>query len=114
MPEITSAVTALVRHDQHVGAGVVIGSNVFNLAALLGLSAVVAGEITLHRRVIELGGGVALWIAATALLVVTGVCSPLAGLLAGAGRARSLRHDPGGSPRAPGAHAPAARAGRAG
>ncbi len=81
MPEITSAVTALVRHDQHVGAGVVIGSNVFNLAALLGLSAVVAGEITLHRRALELGGGVALWIAATALLVVTGVCSPLAGLL---------------------------------
>lgn len=80
-PEITSAVTALLRHDQHVGAGVVIGSNVFNLAALLGLSAVVAGEIALHRRALELGGAVALWIAATALLVVTGTCSPLAGLL---------------------------------
>ena len=61
-PEITAAVTALVRHDQRVGAGVVIGSNVFNLAALLGFSAVVAGQIALHRRVIELAGGVALWI----------------------------------------------------
>ena len=80
-PEITSAVTALLRHDQHVGAGVVIGSNVFNLAALLGLSAVVAGEIALHRRVLELSGAVALWIAAAAVLVVTGTCSPLAGLL---------------------------------
>ena len=80
-PEITSAVTALVRHDPHVGAGVVIGSNVFNLAALLGLSAVVAGEIALHRRVLELGGAVAVWIAAAALLVVAGACSPLAGLL---------------------------------
>jgi Ca2+/Na+ antiporter len=32
-PEITAAVTALIRHDPHVGAGVVVGSNVFNLAA---------------------------------------------------------------------------------
>jgi cation:H+ antiporter len=80
-PEITAAVTALVRHDQRVGAGVVIGSNVFNLAALLGFSAVVAGQIALHRRVIELAGGVALWIAVVTLVVVTGVLSPLAGLL---------------------------------
>ena len=36
-PEITAAVTALTRHQRAVGAGVVIGSNVFNLAALLGL-----------------------------------------------------------------------------
>ena len=35
-PEITSAVTALARGQASVGAGVVIGSNVFNLAALLG------------------------------------------------------------------------------
>ena len=41
-PEITSAVTALARGQASVGAGVVIGSNVFNLAALLGLAAVVA------------------------------------------------------------------------
>ncbi len=80
-PEITAAVTALVRHDQRLGAGVVIGSNVFNLAALLGLSAIVAGQIAIHRRVIELAGGVALWIAAVSLAVVIGVCSPLIGLL---------------------------------
>ena len=35
-PEITSAITALVNHQQRIGAGVVIGSNVFNLAGLLG------------------------------------------------------------------------------
>jgi cation:H+ antiporter len=79
-PEITTAVTALIRHDQHVGAGVVIGSNVFNLAALLGLSAMVAGEIALHRRVLELGGAVALWVAAASLAVVAGACSPVVGL----------------------------------
>ncbi len=81
-PEITAAVTALIRHDPHIGAGVVIGSNVFNLAALLGLAAVVAGRIALHRRVIELGGAVALWTSAGCLLVVLGVLPPLAGLLA--------------------------------
>src|SRR6185369_11077506 len=41
-PEITSSVVALSRGQTSVGAGVVIGSNVFNLAALLGLAAVVA------------------------------------------------------------------------
>ena len=48
-PEITAAVTALGRHDHSVGTGVAIGSNVFNLAALLGLASVVAGQIALHR-----------------------------------------------------------------
>lgn len=79
-PEITSAVTALLHGSQRIGAGVVLGSNVFNLAALIGLSGLVAGRVALHRRVIELVGGVALWIAAITLLVVTGVCTPAVGL----------------------------------
>ncbi len=81
-PEITAAVTALVRHDPHIGAGVVIGSNVFNLAALLGLAGIVAGQVALHRRVIELSGAIALWTCAVTLALVTGVFSPLVGLLA--------------------------------
>ena len=52
-PEITAAVTALARDDQRVGAGVVLGSNVFNLAAMIGLSGVIAGQIALHRRVMS-------------------------------------------------------------
>jgi len=81
-PEITAAVSALARHQSRIGAGVVIGSNVFNLAALLGLAALLAGRIAMHRRVIELSGGVALWLAATCLLVVVGTLSPAAGLAA--------------------------------
>ena len=81
-PEITAAVTALTHRQASVGAGVVIGSNVFNLAALLGLAAVVAGQIALHRRVVLLSGAVGVWIAAVCLLVVVGVLTPLAGLLA--------------------------------
>jgi cation:H+ antiporter len=79
-PEITSAVTALALHQHQVGSGVVIGSNVFNLAALLGLGAVVAGSIALHRRVVLLGGVVAIWIAVVCLVTVLGLLPPPAGL----------------------------------
>ncbi|MGH2872800.1 MAG: sodium:calcium antiporter [Solirubrobacteraceae bacterium] len=79
-PEVTAAVTALAGHQARIGTGVVIGSNVFNLAALLGLSALVAGRIALHRRVVVLEGAVALWIATVCVLAVTGLLSPAAGL----------------------------------
>jgi cation:H+ antiporter len=81
-PEITTAVTALVRNDSRIGTGVIIGSNVFNLAALLGLAAALAGQIALHRRVVELGGGVALWVSLVCLALVVGLLSPLGALLA--------------------------------
>lgn len=55
-PEITSSVTALVHHQRGVAVGVVLGSNIFNLAALLGLGALSAGRIALHRRVVVLAG----------------------------------------------------------
>ena len=80
-PEITAAVSALTSRQQSIGAGVVLGSNVFNLAALLGLGAVVAGCIRLHRKVVVLGGTVALAVALISLLVVSGVIPPLAGLV---------------------------------
>ena len=80
-PEITSAVSALVHRQQAVGAGIVVGSNVFNLAALLGLGAVVAGGIAFHRRVVLLTGAIALWIAAICLLTIVGVVPAWAGLV---------------------------------
>ena len=82
-PEVTAAVTALSHHQQQVGAGVVIGSNVFNLAALLGLGAVVEGHIGLHRKVVVLGGAVAVWMAAVCLAVVLGWIPALAGVTLG-------------------------------
>ena len=57
-PEVTSSVTALLRGERDVGVGVIIGSNVFNLAALLGLAAVISGRIRFHRRVVVLAGTV--------------------------------------------------------
>jgi len=84
-PEITSSVSALSQHQRTIGAGVVIGSNVFNLAALLGLGALVSGFIALHRKVVVLGGVVAMLVALSCVATVTGLISVVAGLvLAGA------------------------------
>ena len=80
-PEITSAISALASHQQEIGSSVVVGSNVFNLAALLGLGAVVAGWVALHRRVVLLTGGISLWTAAACVLVVFGDLPPFVGLL---------------------------------
>lgn len=80
-PEITSSVTALLNHQRDVGAGVIIGSNVFNLAALLGLGAVVAGRIDLHRRVVLFAGSVAVWISLGCLGTISGAFTPAVALV---------------------------------
>jgi cation:H+ antiporter len=80
-PEITSAVTALVRGQHDVGIGVVVGSNVFNLAALLGVGALVAGRIALHRDVVVLEGALALWVCAVTSACLAGLVGPGVGLL---------------------------------
>jgi cation:H+ antiporter len=74
-PEITSAISAIASHQALVGAGVILGSCVFNLAAL-GLGAAVAGFIPLHRRVIILAGTISIWIALTGLGATTHALSP--------------------------------------
>ncbi|MGC8488571.1 MAG: sodium:calcium antiporter [Clostridia bacterium] len=79
-PEISSSISALSHHQQVISVGVILGSNVFNLAALLGLGALVAGRIVLHRRVLLLEGVLALWVAVLALLTVAHVASPVVGL----------------------------------
>lgn len=80
-PEITASVTAISHNQKSIGAGVVIGSNVFNLAALLGLGAIVAGRVNLHRRVVALGGAVAMWVAIACLASVVGVVTPAVALI---------------------------------
>ena len=82
-PEVTAAVSAMASGEQRLGAGVILGSNVFNLAALLGLGAVVAGRIGLHRKVVVLGGTVATCVAGVCVTVVLGVLPPAAGCLLG-------------------------------
>ena len=59
-PELSSAIVALTRGEKDVSLGVVLGSNVFNLAAMVGLSAVLAGAVTIGRRELAVEGSVAL------------------------------------------------------
>jgi len=80
-PEITASVTAISGGHRTVGIGVTLGSNVFNLAALLGLSALIAGRIGFHRREVILEGSVGLWVAVVSLAVVGGLIAPAIGLL---------------------------------
>ena len=68
-PEISSAVVALARGQKQVSLGVVLGSNAFNLAAMIGLSAVLAGTVTIGRRALAVEGGVGL----AATLVAAGL-----------------------------------------
>src|SRR5881409_1271826 len=59
-PEVSSAIAALVKGAHGVGVGVVLGSNVFNLAAMIGLSAIVCGGIRIRREALAVEGAVGL------------------------------------------------------
>lgn len=55
-PEISTAIVALVAGSNQIGIGVVEGSNAYNLAGLLGLSALLLGPLAFSlRRVTEDG-----------------------------------------------------------
>ena len=90
-PEITSAVSASLHGQKSIGAGVVLGSNVFNLAALLGLGAIIAGTISLHRRVVVRDGVTANWVAVMSTVIVTAGLSAGLGNRPGSGRRNPLR-----------------------
>jgi cation:H+ antiporter len=72
-PELSSAVVALAQGSHAVGLGVVVGSNVFNIAAMLGLSAIVVGRVRLAPEALALEGGVALLVTIIVGLLVFGV-----------------------------------------
>lgn len=72
-PEISSAVTALRSGDHDLGLGIVIGSNIFNVASLLGLSAVLSGQVKVTRRTLLLNGSVAVATLGLVMLQLFGV-----------------------------------------
>ena len=69
-PEICSAVAALLAAQDEVSVGVVLGSNIFNLAGLLGLSALVAGRVSIGRRGLWFNGGTGLLVTLVAIALV--------------------------------------------
>ena len=68
-PELSSALVALAKGARSTSVGVLVGSNVFNLAAMIGLSALVVGSVRLPRETLLLEGVVG----ALATLIVAGV-----------------------------------------
>jgi cation:H+ antiporter len=80
-PEISSAISAIVQNEHAVAVGVVVGSNTFNIAAMLGLSAVVTGRVRGRHEALELEGFVGLWLIGVALAVATGAIGARPGSL---------------------------------
>lgn len=80
-PEISAAITALFSGQHDLGMGVIFGSNIYNLAALLGLSAVIAGRVKVRRRGLALDAGVAFW---ATLVVAAQALQLLSSTVAGA------------------------------
>ena len=75
-PELSSAVIAIMAGAGDIGVGVVVGSNLFNLAALLGLSALVAGGVRVRRGPLVLDGAVGLAVMTASALMVAGFVPP--------------------------------------
>jgi len=75
-PELSSGLTAMVRGERSVGVGVLIGSNVFNIAAMVGVSALIAGSVRLDRPALALEGAFALFVVAVAGAVLFGWMAP--------------------------------------
>jgi cation:H+ antiporter len=76
-PEIASAIAALLAGAADLGRGVVLGSNLFNLAMLLGLSAVLTGRIRMRRPGLLLDGAVALFTLLVVAALLLGLFTPL-------------------------------------
>ena len=72
-PEITAGITGLVSGTHAAGYGVVLGSNLFNLAGLLGVGALVAGRVELRGAALVLHGGVAVAVTIVAIALFHGL-----------------------------------------
>lgn len=79
-PEISSSITAISAGHHELGLAVVLGSNIFNLAVLLGLSALIAGLVRVRTAGAILNGGVALLASAIAGMLLLGWISATAAI----------------------------------
>jgi cation:H+ antiporter len=71
-PELSSGLTAMVRGERGIGVGVLLGSNVFNIAAMVGVSALLAGRVRLDRPALVVEGAFALFATAVTAGVLFG------------------------------------------
>lgn len=69
-PNVASALFALAKGAHVVGVGLLVGSNTFQLAAMIGLSALIAGAVRLPSETLLLEGVVGLIITVLATVVL--------------------------------------------
>jgi cation:H+ antiporter len=77
-PNVSSALFALLKGAHDVGVGVLVGSNTFQLAAMIGLSALLAGAVRIQRETLLLEGLVGLIITVLATVLLLRWLSPVA------------------------------------
>jgi cation:H+ antiporter len=80
-PELASAITALVTNRHAVAVGVVIGASTFNIAAMLGLSAVVTARVRVRHEALELEAFVGLWVIGVACALAAGFVGGTVGIV---------------------------------
>lgn len=71
-PNISSAIAAILQNQRSLAVGVIVGSNAFNIAAMLGLSAVIASRVRARHEALELEAFVGLWLIAVTIAIVAG------------------------------------------
>jgi cation:H+ antiporter len=76
-PEISSALFALVKGEHGVSVGVLVGSNAFNLAAMIGVSGLIAGSVRLSRDTLLLEGVVGATVTLIGTAALLGWLAPL-------------------------------------
>ena len=81
-PEVSSALVALIKGAHDASVGVIVGSNTFNLAAMIGASALIAGCVQVARNALVLEGTVALAVTAIVIALLVGWISPAVAVLA--------------------------------
>ena len=79
-PEVSSAIAALLKGEHSTGVGVVVGSNVFNLAAMIGGSALLSGLVHVRRESLAVEGAVGLAVSLTSAALVVGWLPPAAAI----------------------------------
>ena len=79
-PEVSSAVVALIKGAHEAGVGVIVGSNMFNLAAMLGVSALLVGSVLVRRKTLLLEGTTGLVVTAIVIALLLGWV-PVAGAI---------------------------------
>lgn len=82
-PNISSALYALIRGEHNVGVGLLVGSNAFQLAAMIGVSALLAGAVIMPREALLVEGVAGLLVTVLAAAALLGRLTPAVALALG-------------------------------